>query len=359
MNLKDIGYSQFFKDNFEKLCKNEYFPARIINEQKGRYRIITENGEMPATLTGKMRHITENKADLPTVGDWIAAVDIGDGNCVIQELLPRKSKFSRSVSPSGRKDDSFSAKEQVVAANIDTVFIVSGLDRDHNISRIERYLTIAWNSGATPVVVLNKADIVDDAEDKRDEVETALIGSEVAVISAKNNITEIEKHLVKGKTIALLGSSGAGKSTLINRILGFDQQKTAEVSKTIGKGRHTTTSKELFISDSGLILIDTPGMREIQPWLEDLYDMKRFEKIEELALLCRFADCKHETEPQCAVKDAVENGTISQHELENYRKWKKELEFAAAKETKTTRQREKEWYKSVVLPELKQMKKRK
>lgn len=298
-------------------------PGRITAIFQGIQRAITAAGEVQARVAGRLRHRASGRGDLPAVGDWVLLEGAaGDGDARIVEILPRRSRFSRKAA--GDRAD-----EQVVAANVDVVWIVAALGRELNVRRIERYLTLAWESGARPVVVLNKRDRV-----ARDEVAAALqrvaeasTGVDVHAVSAATGegLGELDAYLEPATTVALLGSSGVGKSTLINRLAGEEIHRVAEVREADEKGRHTTTHRELIRLPCGSLVIDTPGMREIQLWDADAGIEATFPDLERLALRCRFNDCRHEGEPGCALRQAVEDGEIAGDRLESYLKLQREL----------------------------------
>jgi len=292
-----------------------------------------------------MRHRAGVGKEYPAVGDWVVIKPlINEQKGIIHAVLPRKSKFSRKVA--GERTE-----EQIVAANIDTVFIVSGLDggRNFNRRRIERYLTLAWSSGVTPVMVLNKVDLCPDIDSYVRSVEGIAPGTSVHPVSAKERIglAILRNYLTKGKTTAFLGSSGVGKSALINSLFGVEKQETGEVREDDRMGRHTTTKRELILLPGGGIVIDTPGMREIQMWAgeEDLNGA--FHDIEALAKQCRFSDCSHNVESGCAVRAAVEQGDLDPVRLESYRKLQNELIYLASREEGSTRLYEKLKYKKI------------
>ncbi|UCE66353.1 MAG: ribosome small subunit-dependent GTPase A [Candidatus Zixiibacteriota bacterium] len=329
MNLIDLGWNDFFKAHFESIDTRDVIPARIAVQQKDRYIILCEKGEFQSEVSGKYRHKALSKADYPTVGDWVSITIKPDGDgAVIHSLLPRKSKFSRkAVLAGGPKYGDGKTEEQVLSANIDTAFIVSGLDGEYNLRRLERYVAVAWDSGTSPVVLLNKSDLCDDVDAIVSEVESTVIGAPVHSVSAliTDSLEILKGYFGKGKTVSFLGSSGVGKSTIINSLLGYNRQKTGEVRESDSRGRHTTTYRELILLPEGGILIDTPGMREIEIWGDEDDLSKAFDDIEELATQCRFNDCGHGNEPGCAVNEALESGKLDPNRYQNYLKLQKEL----------------------------------
>lgn len=323
MQLSDLGWDSFFDMNFESFRNQGFSAMRIIREDRGKYIAYSELGEFTCEVSGKLRFEADSKGKFPTVGDWVAVfVHSNEKKATIHALLPRKSVFSRKVA--GQIID-----EQVIAANIDTVFIVIGLDLNFNLRRIERYLSVACESGVIPVVLLNKADLCAETEARKKEVESIAFGIEVHVLSAFQNVGMeiLNKYIHTGGTVAFLGSSGVGKSTIINSLLGTDRLKVNEVSKLGSRGRHTTTFRELILLPSGGMVIDTPGMRELQVWGDEEGFKKVFDDIEELALNCRFRDCSHGNEPDCAIQEALNDGTLLPKRLENYLKLKKEFTY--------------------------------
>ncbi|MDI6800334.1 MAG: ribosome small subunit-dependent GTPase A, partial [Actinomycetota bacterium] len=296
---------------------------RIIRENLGEYIALGEDGEITAKLLGRLRYQAVDKSELPSVGDWVAAKVAKDqGRATIHALLPRKSAFIRKAAGKELED-------QVVAANVETVFIVMGLDQNFNLRRIERYLSLAFESGATPVILLNKADLCEDLDERVSEVEAVVLGVEVHPLSATKNIglEVLDRYIAPGLTVAFLGSSGVGKSTIINTLLGSDRLKTAEVILEGSRGRHTTTFRELILLPSGGMVIDTPGMREIQVTGDEEGLKQVFGDILELAQRCKFNDCSHEAEIGCAVKQAVSDGQLLEERLESYLKLKKEFAY--------------------------------
>jgi len=329
MRLIDLGWNSFFEDQFEQYKNQDYSPLRIIRENRGKYIACSEAGELVCEISGKYRFETDGKANFPAVGDWVAgAVLPGEMKATIHALLSRKSVFSRKVA--GQITD-----EQAVAANIDTIFIVVGLDLNYSLRRIERYLTMAWNSGAAPVIILNKSDLCPDAETRKGEVESIAIGVDICTLSAARNIgiEFLNKYIRPGLTVAFLGSSGVGKSTIINSLLGTDRLKVNTVSESGSRGRHTTTHRELILLPNGGIVVDTPGMRELQVWGDEEGLKQVFDDIEELASNCRFKNCSHENEPGCAILEAINNGTLDSGRLESFYKLKKEFSYLADRQT--------------------------
>ena len=298
------------------------FPARVIAQYKDFYKVATEQAEFLAELSGRMRYASDDPMDVPSVGDFVLVdrQDDRDGNGIIHSLKPRKSVFVRRAAGTGHA-------VQVVAANIDFVFLCMSLGLDFNLRRMERYLAITWDSGAIPVVVLTKADLCQDLESKLLEIEAVAIGVEILVTSglSQDGWQALLPYLEQGGTIAFLGSSGVGKSTLINRLLGADVIQTREVREEDEKGRHTTTHRELYPTPWGGAVIDTPGMREIGLESADLG--QTFLEIDELSGQCRFPDCQHDKEPGCAVQAAISEGILSVDRLISYQKLKKEARY--------------------------------
>ena len=352
MNLAELGWTAFFAKNLEPYTSQAFMPARIVREHTHIYAAYAESGEFAAEVSGKMRHAATSRSDFPTVGDWVAIQPRPEeGKATIHAVLPRKSVFVRKEA--GRK-----TQEQVVAANIDTVFLVSGLDGDFNPRRIERYLTVAWDSGAMPVIVLNKTDVCADIGGRIEEVEDVAFGVPVLAVSATESqgVDALREYIAVGQTAAFLGSSGVGKSTLVNSLVGAARQPVRAVREDDSRGRHTTTYRELIPLPGGGMLMDTPGMRELQLWSDEDGLERAFDDIEELAGQCRFRNCTHGNEPGCAVKTAIECGALDAGRWQSYLKLKRELRRLAARQDQAARiaekARDKEFGKM-----LKQMKK--
>jgi len=343
MNLSDLGWKPQLDVSFEPLKAHDLKPARVARVDREFYLVLGEHGELVAEISGKFRHETHTRADFPAVGDWVALLPRPDeSKATIHAVLPRFSKFSRKVA--GANTD-----EQIIAANVDSVFLVCGLDGDFNARRIERYLAPAWDSGATPVIVLNKADLRDDIDALVADVGSVAIGVAIHAVSASERLRldALAPYLERGQTIALLGSSGVGKSTLINALLGTDKQATGDVSEHLDRGRHTTTHRELVVLPSGAMLIDNPGMRELQLWTDEGSLDKTFADIASLAKGCRFRDCSHASEPECAVQAALADGSLGPDRYRSYLKLQRELRYLAGRLDQRIRQAEKARWKQI------------
>jgi ribosome biogenesis GTPase / thiamine phosphate phosphatase len=327
MNLTDLGWNSRFRELFGSYHNEGLIPARIAQEHKSIYFAIGETGEYMAEISGKFRYEADSKQRFPTVGDWVAISEREQGKAVIHALLPRQSAFIR-------KEAGVRTAEQVVAANIDNVFIVTGLDGNFNINRIERFLTLAYESGAMPIILLNKCDLCDNLESIISEVEARAIGTPVLAMSAVNGsgIDGLLTYLKAGKTAAFLGSSGVGKSSIINRLLGENRLKVNALREDDSRGRHTTTHRELVLLPNGGIVIDTPGMRELQVWGNDQGLKEVFEDIEEIAANCRFRVCSHQQEPGCAVQESIADGRLEATRFQSYLKLKKEIRYLEARQ---------------------------
>ena len=322
MHLADLGWDEAFATAFKALAPGaDLQPARVVIEFNYLYRVWAEDGEQDATASGRLKHRAANRSEMPAVGDWVALRKRADQDQgAIVAVLPRRSAFSRKAA--GTTTD-----EQVVAANVDVVFICMALDADFSIARLERYLLLAQDSGATPVVLLTKPDVTDAVHARVADVTAVAPGVPVRVVAPKAGIglEAVAEFLVHGRTGALLGSSGVGKSTIINRLIGENVQKTREVREADSKGRHTTTHRELIVLPNGGLIVDTPGMRELQLWEVDGAGREAFEDIEGLAAGCHFTNCRHRDEPRCAVKAAVAGGTLDARRLDSYLKLQDEL----------------------------------
>jgi ribosome biogenesis GTPase len=326
MDLHVLGWNAHWRDLFEPYVSQSLLPGRVVVEHRGAYRIETDRGERFGALAGRLRHQAGRRADLPAVGDFVAVrlpeTGGGDGPAIVEAVLPRRTAFVRRAA-GARPDD------QVIAANIDTIFVMIGLDHDFNVRRVERYLAAVWESGANPVVLLNKVDVCADAETKLAELRAVAMGVDVHVMSAltAEGVDTLTVYWREGATAGFVGSSGVGKSTLLNRLLGRDAQATAGVRAHDSRGRHTTTHRELFVLPCGGLVIDTPGMREFSLSEADGGVEAVFGDIDQLAGQCRFTDCAHRGEPGCAVLDAVEQGELGADRLAAFHKLLNELRY--------------------------------
>lgn len=318
-NLYKLGLNTELENEFKNNYEG-YSLARVSVQYRNIYKIETNDGEMLASVCGKLKYELENKEDYPAVGDWVVYKSEDNTNAIIYKILKRKTTICRKVA--GSRSD-----EQILATNVDKIFITMSLNNDFNLRRLERYINIAWDSGAVPIIVLTKVDLCEDLSEKLEEVESVSIGIDIIPVSAISGegIEKVKEFIGSKDTIVFIGSSGVGKSTLINKLLNKNIQLTKEIGE-YDKGRHTTTHRELFILDSGGVIIDTPGMRELQLSKGDLEST--FKDIEEIAMECRFTDCKHKSEPGCAVKKAIEEGIITKERFKSYEKIQRELMYA-------------------------------
>jgi len=344
MSILRWGWNDYFQAVWKDGERESAVPARVIAQSRGIWRVAGDFGECPAEAAGKLRLAAEAGAGWPAVGDWVAVELRDQGSAAqVQEVLPRRSQFARKVA--GKR-----LAEQVIAANVDIALLVSALDRDFNPRRVERYLTQCWESGAKPVIILNKADACQSPQEKIEEMERVAMGVPVFAVSAKtgDGFDELEKYLACGQTVVLLGSSGVGKSTIVNRLLEHAIQEVQEVRESDSRGRHTTTAREMFALPGGALLMDTPGLRELQLWDADEGVLQAFADIESLAELCRFGNCRHHGEPGCAVRAAIDADELDSARLENWRKLQRELEFLRRKLDPDAQQNEKQRIKKLM-----------
>jgi ribosome biogenesis GTPase len=332
MEWLQLGWDAHFDPPFEEYRERGLQAGRVSIQHRDLYHLMTADGEVEGIVTGRLRHEASRPADFPAVGDWVVFQPSDmDGPVAIQAVLPRRSTFSRQAAGTV-------PYEQVIATNIDTVFIVSGLDDNHSVRRIERYVTQGWESGAVPVLLLNKVDLYGDPEVILQETRAGLIGVDVHAISGErgDGIGALAPYLAPGKTVAFVGSSGVGKSTIINHIIGHEGMATGEVRSSDSRGRHTTSHRELLPMTGGALLIDTPGMREFALWSDDEGDAENsedpldaFEDVAKLARKCKFPDCRHMNDVGCRVQQAVKRGDLDYSRVRSYRALAREIDQAA------------------------------
>ena len=348
MSLDDYGWTSFFAESFAPHAADGRSPGRVIEHRGRLYRLQTGETEIDGVAAGRLRHRAAGPQDLPAIGDWVAfrPPRAGSGPATVDAVLPRRTKLSRKVA--GSRSD-----EQVVAANVDTVFLVMGLDGDFSLRRLERFLVMVWESGAAPVVLLNKADVAAAPAERQAEVEAAAPGVSVHLLSARRGegLAALEPHLRPAETVALVGSSGAGKSTLINRLAGEERMATGEVRAGDDRGRHTTSHRELVRLPGGALLIDNPGVRELAPWSAGGSDSRglgeTFDDLAALAAECRFGDCRHQGEPGCAVQAALGDGRLSAERWRSYQGLARELRHLEIRQDEGAQRAEKQRWRVI------------
>lgn len=323
IKLQDIGYSDFFEDNRNSTVDNNLTPARIIAEHKGLYILRNETSEFSAKITGKMMFTASSIEDYPAVGDWVLITIVDVGQVIIRELLPRKTVLIRK---SAGKSDT-----QIIASNIDIAFIIQSPDRDYNLNRFERYLSLAESGNIKPVIVLNKTDLISasDIEIKLDELKTRFKNTDIYTTSTVTGkgIVDFKKNIKPGVTYCFIGSSGVGKSSIINMLISENLIKTGEISSYTNRGKHITTHRELFVLESGGLLIDNPGMREIGVVDSEAGIKNVFSEFHDLSKKCKFSNCTHMNEPNCAILEAINSGTLDKDKYDNYINLLKENEY--------------------------------
>jgi ribosome biogenesis GTPase / thiamine phosphate phosphatase len=346
MHLAQLGWSDRLAHSFTSYCQQHdcqqqptegVTVGRVASEHRHTYLLYTEQGEQTAEVSGKFRHQTTGIQDYPAVGDWVVLQ-----GSMITAVLPRCSKFSRKAAGGA-------TEEQMIATNVDTVFLVSGLDGDLNPRRVERYLLLAWDSGATPIIVLNKADRCTDLAQSLATIESVSMGVPILVLSAAQNqgLELLSPYLTPGQTIALLGSSGVGKSTIVNQLKGEAVQAVQAVRRGDDRGKHTTTYRQLIPLPSGALMLDTPGMRELQPWVTSESLSETFTDITDLEQSCRFRNCQHRQEPGCAVQESIDAGHLDPKRLASYQKLQREVERLDRKQDQQANLAEKERWKKI------------
>ncbi len=350
MNLKNskyllntFGYHPFFEAYFNEYSEPGLSVGRVAIENKSNFLLYSEYGELTAEISGKMFYGIEDKSEYPAVGDWVLFRAVpGEKKAIIEKVLPRRTKFSRKAA--GSKTD-----EQVIASNVDILFIMSSLNQDLNLRRMERYLTLAWDSEVMPVIILSKSDLCENTKEISDEFKNIAFGVPIHIISSinKKGLDFIQQYFTDNKTIAIVGSSGVGKSTLINTLLGYKRLKVNDIMDYKDKGIHTTVRRELILLPQGGLIIDTPGMRELQLWEGSDGISATFEDIEELIKKCKFTDCKHESEPGCAINKALENGTLVEDRYNSYLKLRREIGYFERKHNQKAMLAEKKRWKKI------------
>jgi ribosome biogenesis GTPase / thiamine phosphate phosphatase len=339
--LEQLGWRQHYEPPAGELTE-ELIVARVAEEQRGAYVLFAERGPLEATVTGRLMHEASAREDYPAVGDWVLARPLPrEERAVIVRTLPRRSRLSRKVA--GTKVD-----EQIIAANVDVVFLVSSLNAELNPRRIERYLSVIWESGATPVILLNKADLAEEAHILIGDVGRIAPGVDVHATSAATGqgVDTLRGYLAVGQTSVFVGSSGVGKSSLVNRLLASETQVVSHISN-YDKGRHTTTSRQMLIAPDGGLIIDTPGLRELGLWDADSGVGMTFADVTELAAGCAFGDCQHRSEPGCAVQAALDSGELPYERFESYRKLEREQAFIERKKDVNLREAERKKWKQI------------
>jgi ribosome biogenesis GTPase len=339
MSLEIYGWNSFFSQAFAELGDRSLEPARVVLASGGCYRLARESAESAGSLSGRFRHRVHRADAYPTVGDWVAIDSAGQR---IEALLPRRTKLSRKAAGT-------QTREQVVAANVDVVLTVMGLDSDFNPRRLERFLATVWESGAVPVVLLTKLDLCPDVASSMGALEDVAAGVDVIPLCALDGrgVDDVRARLKPAETSVLVGSSGVGKSTLINRLLGKEAQKTLEVRAGDSRGRHATSHRELFLLPGGSLLIDNPGVREIQLFGSEESLERAFDDVAVLAAECRFSDCTHQSEPSCAVLAAVAEGVLSEERIRSFRALQKELRYLQVRQDESAKRAEKQKWRAI------------
>lgn len=329
MKIEDLGYDDFFEFNRKELELDGFSVARVIAEYKGAYRVKNANGEYLAKITGKDMYKALTRKDYPAVGDWVAISELDLEQAVIRGILPRKTIIKRRHGDRSRVGEK--NEIQIIATNIDVAFVVESVDRNYNLNRFERYFAIAFDGGVKSAIILNKIDLIskEELDLKMNQLKNRFSDTDIILTSNKTleGLSELEAYILKGKTYCFLGSSGVGKSSLINKLLGKSIINTKDISLSTGKGKHTTTGREMYFLKNGGIVIDNPGMREVGVADADMGIENLFEDINVLAEKCKYADCTHIHEPGCEILSALERGELDEKKYSNYISLKKEAEY--------------------------------
>lgn len=329
VTIEDLGYTSFFETSRNQLKLNNFAVARVTTEFKEAYKVKNAKGEYLAKITGKQMFEALSREDYPAVGDWVAITELDENQAVIHGILPRLTMIKRKSGDKNRAGEK--SRTQIIATNIDVAFVVESVDRDYNLNRFERYFAIAAEGGVRPAIILNKIDLIskEELDEKLAQLKNRFPDVDVILTSTVSNegLDELKQYINRGKTYCFLGSSGVGKSTIINRLLGEDIIKTRDVSSYSGRGRHTTTNRQMYFLENGGILIDNPGIREVG--LTDVSEGVNnfFDEISAVARQCKYSDCTHTHEPGCEVLNAVKSGKIDEEKLSNYINLKKETEY--------------------------------
>jgi ribosome biogenesis GTPase len=341
-NLEDFGWSELVAAAYAAVAGPGHVPGRVVAEDRGSYQVVAATGELRAAVGGRFRYEAgDDPAAYPAVGDWVALEGSGGGG-LIQSVVPRRTSIVR-LAPGKR------TVAQVVAANVDVVFVVASLNQDLNPRRLERYLAVAWESGAQPVIVLSKADLADDLDALVAEVGEISIGVPIVTTSAVDGrgIDAVRERIEPGATVAFIGSSGVGKSTLLNTLAGDARAAVKDIREVDARGRHTTTRRQLHLLPAGGLVLDTPGMRELAPWEAESGLERSFADIEALAAVCRFSDCAHDAEPGCAVVAAIQDGDLASARFEGWRKLEREARHLERRVDALARAEERRRWKTI------------
>jgi ribosome biogenesis GTPase len=329
IRIEDFGYDAFFESNRKKLKLDGFSIARVIIEHRGAYRVVNQNGEFLAKITGKQMFVASSREDYPAVGDWVAITELDAERAVIQGILPRKTIIKRRHGDKNKIGDK--TEMQIIGTNIDVAFVVESIDQDYNLNRFERYFAIAGDGGVNPAVILNKIDLIpkEELDVKLAQIKNRFKDIDVIPTStiSDEGLDKLKAYILSGKTYCFLGSSGVGKSSLINKLIGESVIKTGDISRYSGKGKHITTNREMYFLENGGIVIDNPGMREVGMTDVGAGIDSLFDEITELGKKCKYVNCTHIHEPNCEVLAALKSGKLDKAKYSNYVNLKKEAEY--------------------------------